>query len=276
VTEREELRQQIAAIGAQDDAEIDIGRAALLLAALDRPGAPLAAYVAHLAEMAALVAAAPGAGGGIAGRAAALADAIGNRLGYAGDTQSYEDPQNADLMRVIDRRMGLPVALGILYIHAARAQGWDAAGLNFPGHFLVRLQSGARRAIIDPFNRGAPMGPEDLRATLKAVSGAEAELRPEHHMAVGARDVLVRLLNNIKLRAAQMDDPARALDIIDRILLIAPTHTDLLREAGLFHARLGNLRRAQEQISAFIDRSPDPARKAEGEKLLQQLRARLN
>jgi regulator of sirC expression with transglutaminase-like and TPR domain len=197
-------------------------------------------------------------------------------MGYAGDTLTYEDPQNANLMRVIDRRKGLPVALGILYLHAARAQGWDAAGLSFPGHFLVRLERGPVRVIVDPFNGGREMAAEDMRGVLKTVAGAEAELRPEHYAPAGSRDVLVRLLSNIKLRAAQTDDAARALEIIDRILLIAPGQTALLREAGLFHARLGNLKSAQEALAAFIGRSGDAAMRAEAEKLLQQLRTRLN
>jgi regulator of sirC expression with transglutaminase-like and TPR domain len=278
VTADDPTRDELADIGFEDDDEIDIGRAALLLAALDRQGVVLQPYYDHLTEIADEVAASLPAGGAdnIARRAAALADVIGDAMGYEGDTATYEDPRNANLISVIDRRKGLPVALGILYIHAARAQGWSASGLNFPGHFLVRVDSGAHRAILDPFHGGREMTAADMRDTLKAITGADAELRPEHYAPVSQRDVLIRLLNNIKLRAAQMDDPARALKIVDRILLIAPAHYDMLREAGLFHARMGNLNRAQDSLTAYIDRCPDAARKAEGEKLLAQLRTQLN
>ena len=278
MTAADDIRDELAAIGGLDDDAIDIARAALLLAALDRPGVSREPYHAHLDEIAAAVAARVPAGAthNLARRAGALAAVLGGEMGYTGDTLTYEDPQNANLMRVIDRRKGLPVALGILYLHAARAQGWDAAGLNFPGHFLVRLERGPVRVIVDPFNGGREMAAEDMRGVLKTVAGTEAELRPEHYAPAGSRDVLVRLLSNIKLRAAQTDDAARALEIIDRILLIAPGQTPLLREAGLFHARLGNLKSAQEALAAFIDRSGDPAMRAEAEKLLQQLRTRLN
>lgn len=278
MTAADDIRDELAAIGGLDDDAIDIARAALLLAALDRPGVAREPYHAHLDEIAAAVAARVPAGAthNLARRAGALAAVLGGEMGYAGDTLTYEDPQNANLMRVIDRRRGLPVALGILYLHAARAQGWDAAGLNFPGHFLVRLERGPVRVIVDPFNGGREMAAEDMRSVLKTVAGAEAELRPEHYAPAGSRDVLVRLLSNIKLRAAQTDDAARALEIIDRILLIAPGQTAVLREAGLFHARLGNLKSAQEALAAFIDRSGDAAMRAEAEKLLQQLRTRLN
>ena len=84
-------------------------------------------------------------------QADALAAVLAEGYGYAGDTLTYEDLQNANLMRVIDRKKGLPVALGILYIHAGRAQGWDIAGLAFPGHFLVRIEGRGERRILDPF-----------------------------------------------------------------------------------------------------------------------------
>src|SRR3546814_18868046 len=81
---------------------------------------------------------------------------------------------NADMMRVIDRRRGLPVALGILYLHGARAQGWPICGLNFPGHFLLRLDLGAERTIIDPFHGGETRDAAALRALLKTMAGEAA------------------------------------------------------------------------------------------------------
>lgn len=128
--------------------------------------------------------------------AAALAEAM-RRQGYAGDVLTYDDLQNANLIRVIDRRKGLPVALGILWIHAARARGWRADGLAFPGHFLVRLE---HRVIVDPFNEGRLCDAAFLRRLLRATAGA-AEPRaralrrgkrpddpsapPEQHQAAG-------------------------------------------------------------------------------------------
>src|SRR3546814_6980246 len=97
---------------------------------------------------------------------------------------------NADMMRVIDRRRGLPVAPGILYLHGARAQGWPICGLNFPGPFLLRLDLGAERTSIDPFNGGETRDASALRALLQTTAGEAAELRPEHTRTVGCRDLL--------------------------------------------------------------------------------------
>ena len=96
--------------------------------------------------------------------ARALATLLVGRYGYDGDRLPYDDPQNADFIAVIDRRRGLPVALGILYIHAARAAGFEAVGLNSPGHFLLRITLRSGEALIDPFNGGAALERESLGA----------------------------------------------------------------------------------------------------------------
>ena len=129
----------------------------------------------------------------------ALARLLAGRLGYDGDRLSYDDPHNADLISVIDRRRGMPVALGILYLHAARAAGFQAVGLNTPGHFLLRIEFGSDEALIDPFNGGATLEREFLNAPPPMRAGAG--IRPAE--PVGDVEVLLRLENNLKLRALQ-------------------------------------------------------------------------
>src|SRR5690349_12135733 len=135
-------------IGQQADEVLDIARAALLLSALDHEGHDLDPYWAHLSDIAeasrreARLATHPEDG------ARALSALLVGRFGYDGDRLTYDDPKNADLISVIDRRRGLPVALGILYIHAARAAGFEASGLNTPGHFLLRIDMRGSHALI--------------------------------------------------------------------------------------------------------------------------------
>ena len=100
------------------------------------------------------------------------------RHGFRGDTETYDDPRNANLMHVIDRRRGLPVALGILWMHAGQAYGGDVVGLAFPSHFLIRLASRGQRVILDPFGGGPVLGAEDLRRMIKDLSGAGREIEP--------------------------------------------------------------------------------------------------
>ena len=198
------------------------------------------------------------------------------RFGYGGDTTSYDDPENANLIRVIDRRAGLPVSLGILYIHVAHAQGWPIAGLAFPGHFLVRLDFEARRLIIDPFHAGQPLEAGHLRDLLKQFQGAAAELEPRHYAAISNRDVLLRLQNNLKTRALQGNDPARAAAILKRMTLIAPDAADAWRELGLVEAHVGNIRRAVNALETYLSLAPGAKEAEKAAALLKRLKGSLN
>ena len=231
----------------------------------------------HLARLVDDVASCAGAeAGSLAARVTALNEAILGRNGYRGDAETYDDLQNANLMRVIDRRRGLPVTLGILYIHAARVQGWDMVGLSFPGHFLVRLEAADGRAIVDPFHGGKTADAGALRELLRATAGAEAELAPEHYAPVPDRAVLLRLQNNIKLRLIGADRIAKAVTVIENMLLFAPDQPDLWREAGLLHAHLGNLGAASAAIEHFLEMADDDSARHTMAALLQRVRAKLN
>ncbi len=271
----EDIRGILRRAGAAADDAVDLAGTALALAALERPRVPLGWYRSHLAQLAGEVGDAARTADGVAGAAAALRRVVAERHGYCGDAATYDDQQNANLMRVMDRRKGLPVALGILYIHAARAQDWRIAGLGFPGHFLIRLDRDGERAILDPFDGARQRGPADLRDLLKAMIGADAELRPDHYATVGDREVLLRLQNNIKvrhLRARRFDQVAR---VVDAMLLIAPGAVALWREAGLLNAQLGNLGAAIDALGRFIEAGPDDRLRHEAATLVQRLKASL-
>jgi len=263
-------------IGAAAAERLDLGAAALALASLERRQVALDRYRDHLAELGRdLAAGAAGAESAVA-RVAALNETIIGKHGYCGDADTYDDLQNANLMRVIDRRRGLPVALGILYIHAARAQGWNMVGLSFPGHFLVRLEALDGRIIVDPFNAGKTLDAVALRRLLSATAGDDAELLPEHYAPVPDRAILLRLQNNIKLRLIGTDRIAKAVHVIETMLLFAPDQPDLWREAGLLHAHLGNLGAAGAAIERYLAIGGDPTVRHTMAALLQRLRSKLN
>lgn len=274
------LRGALAAVAERDDDAIDIAEAALILAACSHPGKSLEPYRDHLRALAeSLGEAARGAEAGsdtAESRAALLAAVLVGQWRYTGDAESYEDPQNADMMRVIDRRRGLPISLGILYLHAARSQGWAAHGLNFPGHFLLRLDGdGGERVIVDPFHDGQVLGVADLRALLKAISGPAAELTPDFHAPLGNRDTLVRLHNTTKLRHLEAGRFDRALEAVEQMLLIAPRDHRLWREAGLMHMRLGDLERALDHLDTYLDLAPPGTDRERIEDVMHELRHRL-
>ena len=255
---------------------LPIAEAALALASFERPRVDLARYRDHLRLIARDVGRHPGVAGDLAARARALNEIILLKYGYSGDELTYDDLQNANLMRVVDRRRGLPVALGILYIHAARAQGWDMAGLAFPGHFLVRLAQGPERVIIDPFHGGQVCGAAELRELLKAAAGRDTELSPEHYVTVSDRDVLLRLQNNLKARLIQGQHHERALIVVETMLMLALDLAELWGEAGMLHRHLGNMRAAVAALEQYVVRAPDGVARHQAAAILQQLRAQLN
>ena len=263
-------------LGASGERVLPIAEAALALASFERPRVAPKRYREHLGVLARDVGRHPGASGGVAEWVRALNEIILLKHGYSGDDQTYDDLQNANLMRVVDRRKGLPVALGILYMHASRAQGWETVGLAFPGHFLVRLSAGPEQLILDPFHGGRICTAPELRELLKATTGSSSELQSEYYTPVPDRDVLLRLQNNLKARLIQMEQYERAVRVTETMLMLAPDLPDLWREAGLLHARLGNMRSAAAALEQVVLRAPEGAARHQAAALLQQLRSKLN
>lgn len=258
------------------DRALDLMEGALAFAAFDAPTDRMASYRTHLDRMIQEVADSARDAEDAESRLAALCHVLFGLHGYAGDADTYDDLQNANLIRVIDRRKGLPVALGILMIHLARAQGWDMCGLDFPGHFLLRLDGPGERVILDPFNAGAPVDAPTLRSLLKATSGADAELAPRHYEPVPDRDILLRLQNNIKLRLIQARRVEEALSIVEHMLLLAPENPGLWRESGLMNAHIGNVRTALAALETYIDLEPAGLQRQEIQILIGELRGKLS
>lgn len=270
------IERALREVGAGADDSIDLADTALLLGALDVPNAPLARYRTHIGRLAGGVAARTGADEPLERRRGHLNAVLFKDNGYAGDTESYDDPENANLLRVIDRRAGLPVSLGILYIHVARTQGWAVDGLAFPGHFLVRLDDRDRRLIVDPFHRGQTLEAGHLRGLLKQFRGADAELEPSHYAPVGNRAILLRLQNNLKTRALQAGDAGRAATILERMLLIAPEAGGVWHELGILRARLGTMKDAVRALERGLACGLPDAARTHAEAALAKLKTGLH
>jgi regulator of sirC expression with transglutaminase-like and TPR domain len=262
-------------IGETDDDPLDIAMAALMLAALDHSARPLAPYRDHLDEIAQIARAEARLAQTAEDGAYALAGLLAGRFGYDGDRLAYDDPQNADFIAVIDRRRGLPVALGILYLHAARAAGFQAAGLNTPGHFLLRLELRSSEALIDPFNGGAALERESLGAPPAMGASGVQDIRSAD--PVSDIEVLLRLENNLKMRALQMGERARGLEIAKRMVLIAPRRPELWIDLARLNEAVGALGAAQKAFEACLSLAPPgEALHNESALALRALKHRLN
>lgn len=270
-----EARLALAELGrAPAAARLDLARAGLLFAAIDAGEADLGAALAHLDEIAtAARAVGPVAEGDSLAAAAGLAALLADHYGYRGDAETYDDLANANLLRVLERRKGLPVALGILWIHAARAAGFEAKGANMPAHFLVGLDAGSGPVILDPFDRGRVVPLEELGSRLAAIDAGTEEfvLRP-----MTDRDVLLRLENNVWQRLERAGDVAGALARLDDMALLAPDEPYILREAARLHYEMGSLRGAIACLERLLPLAPDPQTAAGTRALIAELGARLN
>ncbi len=272
----DEAEALLRSAGQSHDDAIELAAAALAFAVRRRSEAGHARYAAHLAELADSVAADAAGAAAPESQLAALRRVLVDVHGYQGDRDTYDDLRNADLAQVIDRRRGLPVALSILWMHAGRAQGWILRGLNFPGHFLLRIETGGRRLVFDPFNGGRVLGTQELREMVKAVGGPEAELAPEHTAPVPDRGILLRLQNNIKTRLLQQGDVAGAAFVLDGMLMVAPKQPALWHEAGRLRAQQENLRAARLCLENAVELAENPAARQRIAAELAAIRGRLN
>lgn len=268
------LRVLVQAGNLHDDA-LNIGETALALAALEEEEGGFFAYRAFLDQLVRDVATQIHGPTCLDDQIAILNRTLVADYGFVGDADNYNDLANANLMRVIDRRKGLPVALGVIYLHVGRALGWDMAGLSFPGHFLLRIECAGARAIIDPFDKGAIRSTAELRTLLKSVQGPDAELLPEHYEPVSDRAVLLRLQNNVKLRRLQRGSLEAAITTLQSMVLFAPMEALLWRELGLFQAKLGLLHNAIDSLETFISLGVPESLKHQTALLLQKLRGSL-
>jgi regulator of sirC expression with transglutaminase-like and TPR domain len=254
-----DTRAALTAIGQLADAEVEIGNAALQLARVDAPDADWQGAARHLSDLAKAVVkhAVAMDTEDLPGRAAVLAEVLAGDFGYAGDLETYDDPANANLIRVIERRRGLPVALGVIWLHAARAAGWASHGVDFPAHFLIALEGRKTQVVVDVFNAGSVMSARDLRSLLKRVEGEKAELRPGLLQPMSTRRVLLRLQNNIMTRRLDAGDVRGGLRCIEDMLLIAPDQAELWRQAGAMNQTLEQVAAARDCYQRFLELVPE-------------------
>ncbi len=268
--------------GSVADEEIDLAEAALALGLIFLPGVHVDRCRQHLRKISeqlreeCRVASQSGAADDLVLRVKALRKIMHEDNGYDGDEKNYDDIQNVNFIRVIERRKGLPISLGILYIFLARGMGWVCEGLSFPGHFLVRLEAGGDRVILDPFKRGREMDAAALRDLLKSIVGKKAELSHNYYDAVSNRDILVRLVNNLKKRLIDAEDYAEAIRAADAIGAFSPDEYRIYLDKGVLYAKLGKGAEAIEALETYISRTPFAREKQQAHLLLQQIKSALD
>jgi len=276
VLTRLEILERIKLIGEEVQKSFSIAEAALLLALLDFPEKSLPFYYEELRLISSNMSKFSGGVDSVAELGEAVSKTLFKTHNYTGDRTSYDNAENANLIRVIDRKKGLPVALGILYIHAARSQGWNIWGINFPNHFILRLTKHGEHLWIDPFADGKILKYTDLKKIFQRINGTQVNLESSFIRAVSDREVLIRLQNNIKLRAQLQGDQRRVIDILETMVLLAPFHVDFAKEVALLEAIQGNYNSSLAHLSNCINHNPESHRIHELIEFREQLKYKLN
>ncbi len=188
-----------------------------------------------------------------------LLDTLYVRHGFRGNREEYYDPRNCFLNDVLDRRLGIPLTLGVVLLEVAWRLGLPLEGVNFPGHFLVRFKGDAVDLLIDPYDRGAIRFQDQAQELLDRVYGGMVRVHDSFLKVAGKREMLVRLLMNLKSLYLNAQDHPRALGAVERILLIRPIAPGEIRDKGVILARMGRTREALEQLQAYLSVAPDAA-----------------
>lgn len=251
------MNDNLIRLGLLDEDDIIIDEAALSLALLDHPDTDPTPYRALIDAVAKRLETVGGNAGTAEERADVLSEVLGEEFGFVGDRETYDDPVNADLIRVIDRRRGLPVSLSILYVGAARRIGWTADALDVPGHVLVMVGAEAAPVIVDPFRGGMRVDREALTAlVLASNSGPAAAVN--HIATMPNRGILVRLLLNQATRAEQAGQGRRALELYTRMTLMAPAYGHAWWERARLELVDGDVTAARGSLSAMLEITRDP------------------
>ena len=247
------------------DERIELARACLLIAQDAYPGLEIERYLGDIERLAIQLRDRLPRGAGAEEKILALNQFLYGDLGYTGNADDYYDPRNSYLNEVLDRRTGIPITLSVLYIELGRRIGLPIEGVSFPGHFLVRLRLRGGMLVLDPFAGGEPQSEDDLRQRLERVIPRDAtggvsarELPLEQFLEPASkRQILTRLLRNLKAIYRKTDKPERELEVLNRMLAVTPEAAAELRDRGQVYQRLECWQPALKDFTQYLEREPD-------------------
>ena len=250
-----DVRDQFSQMAAREP--IPLARGALLIAKEEYPGLDVDDYLAQIADLAREGAAQVNGGADTIEKVQLLSDFLFAQKGFDGNRDQFADPRNSFLNEVLERRRGIPITLSVVYIEVGRQLGLNLFGVGFPAHFLVKAVDERGELIIDPFNAGMILGLDEIRARLAKIYGQPVDLNPAMLKAVGAREILTRMLRNLKNIYASGSDWNRALGTLDRILILDPRAVEEMLERGGLHERLECFGPALADFRAFLAQAPE-------------------
>jgi len=251
------IRQHFQEMMQRPDAEIDLARTALLVAAENDPSLDVDAEMARLETWARELGRRIEPEWNSLQRLARLRTFMYEDLGFKGDVRGYYSPANSLLHSVMTRRLGIPLTLSILFMEIGWRIGVPFEGVGFPGHFLVRLTGEPGDLLLDPYDHGASVHEEDCRRMIELTTGGTVPYDPSMIRSLGKRDMIARLLFNLKVACLKAGDDKGALSAVERLLLLHPDEPPELRDRGLLLYRMDRYREARTSLQAYLRARPE-------------------
>ncbi|SRR6266446_3832768 len=272
-----DVRRQFMTLASREP--VPLGRAALLIAKEEYPELDVDKYLQRFSELARKAEPLVRAGADTVERIQRLSHFLFEMQGFAGNSEEYEDPRNSYLNEVLDRKLGIPISLSILYLEVGRRLGINLYGVGFPAHFLVKAVDGRGELIIDPYNEGEILTLEEIKSRLQQIYEQPVDLNPSMLKAIPARQILTRMLRNLKNVYSSKSDWLHALAALDRILMLEPRSADEMLERGSIYEKLECFQPALDDLQSFLSNAPDhPAADAARDGVVRLMRqvARIN
>lgn len=238
------------------DETIDLLHGALLVSELYHPGLDVEPYLRHLDALALDAESAVPREAPLMDRLAAFNRFLFVDQGFSGNREDYYDPRNSFIDQVLDRRLGIPISLSVVYLELARRIGIPAFGVGFPGHFLVRVGIGPSVVLLDPFASGVSVDEDELDRRLVDVFGEEGLVSVRSHPGLlrvaSKREIMVRLLSNLKVIFARQEQLDEVLIAVNGILTLIPDSAENLRERGLIYRQIGYASAALADLRRYV------------------------
>ncbi|MGH7320529.1 MAG: SirB1 family protein [Candidatus Rokuibacteriota bacterium] len=265
-----DARKRFEALALAPEAEISLAEAGLWIAAEEYPDLDVPAWLRRLDALGHVARERVAPRLSVDRTAATLNTLLFVEHGFRGNRDDYYDPRNSFLNEVLERRLGIPITLSVVYIEVAARAGVTVRGIGLPGHFVVRMERHGVSRLLDPFNGGVTLTEADCDGLVRRVSGQEVALEPAHLAPVTTRTILTRMLGNLKGIYLARGDWRRALQAVERILLLRPDALSQVRDRGLIHANLGAATAAIRDWETYLQGVP---RAADADQIRGRLRA---
>jgi regulator of sirC expression with transglutaminase-like and TPR domain len=240
------------------DEAIDLVRAALTIARTEYPDLDTESYVGRVDELAHMAAARIDDVGDAGQTIAALNHVLFEEAGLRGNHDDYYDPRNSFLNDVLDRGLGIPITLALIYMEVGRRLGFPLFGVGMPGHFLLKhYDIDGCETLIDCFSGGDILSQKDCQRRLDEIYAGQMALRPEFLLAVSRRQILTRILNNLKTIYLSARNFRKALPVVDLVLVIYPRSPEDVKQRAQMRYSLGQNKGAAEDLEQYLKMSPD-------------------